>query len=336
MARRNLPPAVVEVTRGDLVESRHLVDVAVADADGRILRLRGSGEDPVFPRSAIKALQALPFVQSGAADRFGLADRHIALACASHNGEPIHVEAAREMLTAAGLEPACLECGAHWPKRDEDRNAIVLSGGKPAALHNNCSGKHSGFLCFAVSQGWKTQGYVKPGHKVQKAIAAVLTAETGAGHVAENRGTDGCSIPTYAIPLKNLAAAFARFGVSQSRDRSRAAAMTRIREACWRHPEMVAGAGRFDTALMRALKGRVFTKTGAEGVYVASLPEKGLGIALKARDGAGRAAEIAIAAEIGSLLELSTAETRALNRLAHPHLRNWNGIEIGGLRPAGT
>lgn len=334
MARRILPPGVVEVTRGDRVESRHLVDVVVADAGGKIVRVRGEANRPVYPRSAIKALQALAFVESGAVERFGLTDRHIALASSSHNGEAMHVEGAAEMLKAAGLEPRCLECGAHWPHREEDRSALAVSGARPSALHNNCSGKHSGFLCFAVAQGWRTEGYVKAGHKVQKAIAGILSATTGARHDADNRGIDGCSIPTWAIPLKDLATAFARFGVSADKGRERAAAMTRIRNACFAHPEMVAGTGRFDTRLMQALKGRAFTKTGAEGVFVASLPEKGLGVALKVHDGAGRAAEVAVAREIGSLLELSQTEAKALKRLAHPQLKNWNGIAVGEVRPA--
>lgn len=323
------PPLEIEVFRGPLVESRHLVDAVVADASGALHSVHGEGARPVFPRSAIKALQALPLIESGAADRFGLQPRHIALACASHNGEDMHVEGASQMIAAAGLQPVCLECGAHWPGRKDDVDRLVREGRQPTALHNNCSGKHSGFLCFAAGEGIDPTGYVGFGHKVQRTIAGVLTETTGAVHGADNHGVDGCSIPTYAIPLESLARAFARFGVAEGGGPERSKAMARIREACFAHPEMVAGTGRADTAIMSVLKGRAFTKTGAEGVFVAALPEKGLGIALKARDGAGRAAEAAVLRLIESLLELEETQVNALKGIRSPVLTNWNGIEVG-------
>lgn len=327
-----LPPLVVEVTRGGLVESLHEVDVVVADAAGKMHTVRGEASRPVYPRSAIKALQALPLVESGAADAFGFEARHIALACASHNGEAIHVDGAAEMLARAGLEPACLECGAHWPRLECDQHALIRAGRRPVALHNNCSGKHSGFLAFAAHAGLRTRGYVGIAHPVQKAIAGTLEEATGAPHRADNHGIDGCSIPTYAIPLDRLAVGFARFAAAEGGGPERSRAMARIRDACFAHPEMVAGTDRADTAIMKALRGRAFTKTGAEGVFVAALPQLGLGIALKARDGATRAAESAIAAMLESLLELSPAEKRALDAIRNPVLTNWNAIEVGEVR----
>lgn len=323
------PPLSVEVFRGPLVESRHIVDAVVADASGAIHSVHGEAGRPVFPRSAIKALQALALVESGAAGRFGLEDRHIALACASHNGEAMHVGGAAEMLARAGIGSQCLECGAHWPSLKADQDALVLERRQPGPLHNNCSGKHSGFLCYAVHEGVDPAGYVRFGHKVQRAIAGILTEVTGSVHGEDNHGIDGCSIPTYAIPLRNLAQAFARFSVAEGGGPERSKAMARIRDACFAHPEMVAGTGRSDTAIMSVLKGRAFTKTGAEGVFVAALPEKGLGIALKARDGATRAAEAAVLELIESLLELSQAERNALKGFRSPVLTNWNGIEVG-------
>lgn len=331
----NTDPLIVEVTRGGRVESRHLVDAAIADADDAIVRSHGDIDGAVYPRSAIKALQALPLVESGAAEALGLADRHVALACASHNGEAIHVECAGEMLAAAGLEESALECGPQPPALDADRFRLARDRRKPSAIYNNCSGKHAGFLCLATHLGHDPTGYAKPDHPVQRAIAAILAEATGAAHDADNRGIDGCSIPTYAIPLGALASAFARFGASHDPSAARAAAMTRIRDACFAHPEMVAGTGRFDTTLMTALRGRVFTKTGAEGVYVAAFPELGVGLALKARDGTTRAAEVATAALVESLLELDETESNALKGLANPVLRNWNRIEVGEIRAAG-
>jgi len=326
------PPLAVEVTRGQMVESLHLVDAVIADADGRIVEAHGSPDKPVFPRSAVKALQALALVESGAADRYGLEPRHVALACSSHGGEEMHVTGAAEMLAAAGLEPSCLECGAHWPALKADQDRLTLAGRLPGAIHNNCSGKHSGFLCVAASEGFETAGYVGFDHPVQRVIAGILTDITGTPHVRDNHGIDGCSIPTYSIPLASLAGAFARFGLGEGGGPVRSRAMLRIRDACLAHPAMVGGAEKFDTIIMSSLAGRAFTKTGAEGVFIAALPEKGLGIALKARDGAARAAEAAVARLIESLLELEETPARILNRLANPAIFNWNGKRIGEMR----
>jgi L-asparaginase II len=323
------PPIEVAVTRGDRIESRHLVDAVVAGADGKLIAVHGSVDGPVYPRSAIKALQALALVESGAADSLRLSPRHIALACASHAGEDIHVEAAAEMLQAAGLAQTCLECGAHWPSRRADQNRLVLAGHEPAAIHNNCSGKHSGFLCFAVHEHMETAGYVGISHPVQRAIAGNLTEITGHPHIADNHAIDGCSIPTYPLPLANLASAFARFGVGEGGGQVRDKAMLRIRDACLAHPEMVGGSEKFDTLFMRAFGGRVFTKTGAEGVFVAAIPEKGIGLALKVRDGADRASQVAVAGLVESLLELDEVTRKSLSSLANPQLFNWNGLRVG-------
>jgi L-asparaginase II len=323
------PPIEVAVTRGDRVESRHRVDAVIAAADGSIVAVHGEADGPVFPRSAVKALQALALVESGAADGLGLAPRHIALACASHAGEEMHVTSAAEMLAAAGLSQTCLECGAHWPSRRADQNRLVLAGREPGAIHNNCSGKHSGFLCFAAHERMETAGYVGIAHPVQRALAGIMTETTGFAHSAENHGIDGCSIPTYAIPLASLALAFARFGVGEGGGPVRGRAMLRIRDACLAHPEMVGGSEKFDTHFMRALGGRVFLKTGAEGVFAAAIPEKGLGIALKVRDGADRASQVAVAGLVESLLELDEMTLKSLSSLANPQIFNWNGLRVG-------
>ncbi len=324
-----LLPLHVEVMRGNRVESRHAVDAVIADAAGNLVRVHGEAGRPVFPRSAIKALQALALVESGAADRFGLEPRHIALACASHNGEEMHVRTAAEMLARAGLSPVCLECGAQAPSLKEDYDRMILAGEAPQAIHNNCSGKHSGFLCFAAHEGMEMQGYVKFGHPLQRAIAAILTETTGAPHGEENHGIDGCSIPTYAIPIRSLAVAFARLGVGEGGGPVRSKAMLRIRDACIAHPQMVHGTGGFDTLVMQALKGRAFTKTGAEGVFVAALPELGLGIALKVHDGAKRASEAAMASFIESLMEVEETTAKLLKGFSKHELRNWNSIAVG-------
>lgn len=330
------PSAEVEVTRGTEnikhVESVHKVDICVADADGKIVLAYGDCDKTLFPRSSIKTLQALPLIETGAADAFGFEDKHLALACASHNGEEMHTKAVEQMLKKTGLNPTCLECGAQLPTRGADRIALIKQGNSHTALHNNCSGKHAGFLCVAAHQNIETKGYADIAHPIQKMIARTLQDVTGAKHGDDNYGIDGCSIPSYEIPIKNLAIAFAKFGVGKDASNSRSKAMLRLRGACLKHPEMVAGTKRFDTDFMHANGQRVFVKTGAEGVFTAALPELGFGVALKCHDGATRAAETACATIIESLLEDTQTPSNNLKRFTNPILKNWNGIEVGSLR----
>jgi L-asparaginase II len=327
-------PILVEVLRGGLVESRHRGAVAVADAAGRLALSIGDVERPVYPRSAIKALQALPLIESGAADRFGLGTEELALACASHGGESGHVATAERMLARAGLDVSALECGAHWPIHQPSAQALARSGGQAGAVHNNCSGKHSGFLCTACAMGVATAGYVKPEHPVQREVRSVLENLTGAALTPDVYAVDGCSVPTWAMPLAALARGFARFVTGQGLAPERAKAAARLRAACVENPWHVAGTGRFCTEVMQALGARAFVKTGAEGVYCAALPEQGFGIAIKCDDGAGRAAEVATAAVLSRFLT-SGEDRAALARFVRPRLRNWNGITVGELRPVG-
>jgi L-asparaginase II len=324
-------PFLVEVARGALVESRHRGSVSVVDADGAAVLSLGDVDRRVFPRSAVKALQAMPLVESGIAEAYALTDEEIALACASHSGEPEHVAAAQSMLAKAGLDEGCLECGVHWPMGEVANRALAAKGQGPSALHNNCSGKHAGFICLACGMNEDPTGYVAAEHPVQRRVREALEDLTGACHTQEKGGIDGCSIPTYAIPLPSLAFGFARFGAGAGLSRESRAAAERIRRAVARHPFMVAGTGRFDTRLMEILRERAFVKTGAEGVYCAALPELGFGIALKAEDGNGRAAEAMMAALVLRFLRLGE-ERAAVEALAQPVLRNWNGIEVGQVR----
>lgn len=327
-------PVLAEVTRGSTVESRHRGAAVVVDADGAVVLALGDVEHPTFPRSAVKALQALPLLESGAADRFGLTPAEIALAVSSHSGEEAHAQTSLAMLKKAGRDAACLECGAHWPMGEAAARALAKAGREPTALNNNCSGKHAGFVCLSCEIDADPAGYVKAGHKVQQAVRAALEEVTGAAHKAELSGIDGCSIPTYAVPLKALALGFARFGSGHGFGPKRAEAARRIREAAAAHPFMVAGTGRFDTRFMEAFGPRAFIKTGAEGVYCGALPELGYGIALKCDDGAGRAAETAMAALIARLLPLNEADELAFAPFRETVLTNWNGIEVGRIRAA--
>jgi L-asparaginase II len=328
-------PILVEVLRGGLVESRHRGAVAVADADGATVLAIGDGTTPIFPRSAVKALQALPLVETGAAAAFDFGDEELALACASHSGEAGHVAGVTRMLAKAGLDAAALRCGAHWPMAQPALVALARTG-EPSALHNNCSGKHSGFLCVACAKGIDHADYWRPQHPVQREVRAVLENLTGATLSDDRCAIDGCSVPTWAIPLQNLAHAFAKFGTGRGLAPERARAATRLRAACAQKPWHLAGTGRFCTEIMRLFGARVFVKTGAEGVYCGALPEQGLGIALKCDDGAGRASQAVIAAIIARFLPLNDAERSALEHFIYPTLRNWNGFEIGALRVTGT
>lgn len=327
-------PVLAEATRGGLVESRHRGALAVVDADGGAVVTLGDVGRPVFPRSAVKALQALPLVESGAAD--GVADEELAVACASHSGEPGHVAAVQAMLARCGLDASALRCGAHAPLNREAAAALYRAGAQPSALHNNCSGKHAGFLCLACRLAAGPRDYHAPDHPVQRAVKAAIEDLSGASLSDERRAIDGCSAPTWAIPLADLALAFARFGAGRGLSPTRTKAAARLRAACAAHPWHVAGSGRFCTEVMQLLGMRAFIKTGAEGVYCAALPGAGLGVALKCDDGAARAAEAMMAAAIARFVDMSAAEEAAFEPLLRPSLRNWNGIETGAVRAAGA
>jgi L-asparaginase II len=326
-------PVLVEVTRGALIESRHRGAIAVADADGEMVIALGDVERPVFPRSAVKALQALVLVESGAADRYRFSDEELALACASHSGEPGHVAGVAQVLRKAGLDRSALRCGAHWPLSQSAAHALARIG-VANALHNNCSGKHAGFLCAACAMAVPHENYFEPEHPVQREVCAAIGGLAGVTLSPADRGIDGCSVPTWAVPLRNLAHAFAKFGTGQGLGPVRAKAAARLCAACMRHPWHVAGTGRFCTEIMQCLGARAFVKTGAEGVYCGVFPSEGLGIAIKCDDGAGRAAEVVMATLIARFLGRDGSVGAALERFVHPTLRNWNGMHVGALRPA--
>ncbi len=325
-------PVLVEVLRGTLVESRHTGAVAAVDADGHDLLALGDVKRRVFPRSAIKAIQALPLVESGAADRYGFGPEELALACASHSGEPGHVAVVERMLARLGLGEAALKCGVHWPIHQASAQALARAGGAARAVHNNCSGKHAGFLCVACAIDADVARYMQPAHPVQRFVKDTLEALSESLLSQDVCAVDGCSVPTWALPLDKLALALARFATGTHMLPGRARAAARLREACTTHPWHVAGSGRFCTEVMQKFGSRIFLKTGAEGVYCAGLPELGIGIAVKCDDGTGRAAEVMMAATLDRLLN-NDADSAALEPFVRPQLRNWNGIVVGGMRP---
>ncbi len=325
-------PLLIEATRGAMVESRHQVSYAVSDVEGRIVRHGGDIEGPVYARSAIKPLQALALVESGAAEAFGLGDAEIALACASHNAEPRHVETVLAWLARIGCTPDDLECGPQMPARQADAAALLRGGGKPGPEHNNCSGKHSGFLSVARHLGHPTAGYIRYEHPVQQRVLGLLESMTGLDLSDAPRGVDGCGIPVIGIPLGNMALAMARLGDPGDQPEPRQAACARIRRAMAAEPFMVAGSGRFCTEIMTVTGERAQIKTGAEGVYCGTLPDLGLGIALKAADGAGRAATVAMGRLLVELQAITAEEAERLGDVLTPPVLNRAGRRVGELR----
>ncbi len=332
-------PVLIEVLRGGASESRHAGALAIVDTSGAVHTALGDIERPVFPRSAVKLLQALPLVASGAAEAFALTDAELALACASHSGEPAHVATAGGLLAKLGLNESALECGTQWPSREPVLRGMLERGEVATPLHNNCSGKHGGFVCVAclmarqagVEPAEFARGYISAEHPVMREVSAALSAATGTDIEHAPRGIDGCSIPTYALPLRSLALAFARAGTGQGLSPANAGAARRLRKAVAMAPFMVGGTDRFDTRVMQTFGDRIFCKIGAEGVYCAALPDLGLGVALKIDDGAARAAEAAMATVAQALLN---TEDESLRSYSHLVLRNWRGTAVGTLQPA--
>ena len=316
---------LVELWRGGRLESQHSGHAVICDASG-IVEAWGNPGALIYPRSSCKMLQALPLLESGAGA--GLDARRLALACASHQGSAMHVSAVREWLDDMDLSEGDLRCGAHEPGDIPERNRLICTGDTFCQLHNNCSGKHAGFLMLNRHLGGGSE-YIEPDHPVQKSVRAAFEEVTGED--SPGFGIDGCSAPNFATSVGGLARAMATFANARESG-ARGSAMVRLREAMARHPEMVAGETRACTELMRVMDG-VAIKTGAEAVFVAILPAQGLGVALKIVDGATRASEAAIVAILARLGVLDPAHPVAQKRLGAPQ-KNWRGFVTGEARLA--
>jgi L-asparaginase II len=336
MHERLEAPILVEATRGPLVESRHRGHAALVDAEGSVVLRFGDIDAPVMPRSAVKPLQALPLVESGAADAYGLGNAEIALACASHRGEPAHVARVTSWLGRVGLAIEDLECGAHMPGNEAAARALIRQDQAPCAAHNNCSGKHAGFLTTARHLGEPTRGYIAHAHPVQRRVAAVLGEMTDSDAAGGPYGIDGCGIPTIALPLRAWAMGLARLADPGKLGAARAAAARRIVAAMASEPVMVSGTGTMTTVLMEAAGARLVVKPGAEGIYAAILRERGLGLMIKIEDGAARGADLALAALLQHLGLLDEAAQEKLARFLDPPLANHAGRIVGRLQPAAT
>lgn len=321
---------MVEIWRGGLLESLHRGHAVICAADGSIVEAWGDPRAVIYPRSSCKMLQALPLVESGAADAAGLRSDQLALACASHQGAALHVQAVNRWLQDLGLGEADLRCGSHEPYDRAERDRLIRSDESPCQYHNNCSGKHAGFLTMTRHLKAGPE-YVAPDHPLQQAIRTAFEEVTG--EASPGFGIDGCSAPNFATSVEGLARAMAYFASAPETGSARDRAAARLTRAMAAHPEFVAGEGRACTELMRAMGGRVAIKTGAEAVFVAILPNQRLGIALKIVDGASRASEAAICGLLIQLGVLAADHPATRKRLGGVQ-RNWRGLETGTVRLA--
>jgi L-asparaginase II len=325
-------PILAEQTRGGFVENRHRGAFVVCDAEGRVVASAGDIDRPVFPRSAIKSIQALAIFTSGADLQFDLSNEELALACASHHGEDVHVTGVAGFLSHIGLGPADLECGAHQPNNPAARAELRTAGERPNPLHNNCSGKHSGMLAVARALGAPTAHYVDRDHPVQVEVRRVIEAVIGVPLSEDRCGTDGCSIPTWAAPLAAFATGFARMASGTGLSDEMANASRRIFDAATSHPQLVAGTGHFDTRVMGAFGGRLMQKGGAEGVQCGAIRDRGWGYALKCDDG-NMAASLAMAAELLlALADPDEAQRKVLAEFAVQDVRNVRKLLVGEMR----
>ena len=326
-------PVLSTVFRGGEVESLHRGSAVVLDVHGHMVLAVGNVKRKIFPRSAYKFLQAIPLVESGAADAFGLGPDKIALACASHNAEPRHVQKVEQWLLQLGLADHDLECGPARPLDRVSADLLIKAGTTPGCRHHACSGKHAGMLTLARHLGEATSGYSNYEHPTQQAWRTVMNelTQVDADNLAWDR--DGCGLPALCMPMEGLAYGFARYSICDGGTPSRSASMTRILDAVRQHPEMVAGSARCCTAVIRQTRGRILVKTGAEGVFCGSVPERGLGFVLKIDDGAKRASEVALGGLLAVLELLDDDEAQALKPWFRPDIINSQGRITGRIEP---
>lgn len=326
-------PVLVELARNDQVESIYRGAFAVTDAKGRILASVGDVERLVFPRSAIKSMQALALFRSGAVEKFKLSDPFLALACASHDAEDVHVATASQTLQKIGLGVDDLECGAHPPKSKATRAQLRAQGAPISAIHNNCSGKHTGMLANALALGVPTKNYIDPSHPVQVLVRQCVEDAIGEKLSKDVCGTDGCSLPAWAAPLAKLAQGFARMATGEGLPEDLKAPAQRIFDAATSNPRLVRGSDTLDTEVMEAFKGRVMLKIGAEGVYCGAVRDTGIGFALKIDDGKQEAAEVLVANLLLAIAAPNDQARDVLDRYAAPIQHNWRKIEVTQMRP---
>jgi len=325
---------LVEVTRGPLVESVHRGAVAVVDHNGNSIAQVGETSFLTYIRSAAKPMQALPLLESGAADHFGLLPEELALIVASHSGEEEHVRLGRQIMEKIGLGDAALCCGTHQPLHTGSAKALVARGQSPTVYHCSCSGKHAGMLALAQYYGLNTDGYYLPEHPVQRMMLESMAELAGLGPQDIPLGVDGCGVPVFGLTVEKMAYAYARFAAADTFAGKKGEACRRLQEAMLSFPTIVAGTGRLATDIMKTARGKLLVKDGTEGVFCVGVPQKGWGIALKIEDGNLRAAGPVIVKVLQELGLLTEEERGELANHACRQLKNYRGEKIGEIRPA--
>jgi L-asparaginase II len=323
-------PALVRIWRGRAVESQHRGAWVVADVTGRVIAGVGAWDRPTFVRSSVKSLQALPLLESGAAERFQFSDAEVALALASHNAEPCHTETVAALLARLGLSVDDLKCGPQPPGDPETRAKLRAEGIRPTALHNNCSGKHAGFLALALHLGVPAKDYIEPESPGQVLVREAVREMSGAADGELTTAIDGCSAPTFRMPLRCLAGAFARMSNPEELPSRRRSACERMLRAVAEHPVLIAGSrDRICTDLARATKGRLFPKIGGDAVYAIGVRGSGRGLAVKMDDGSNRGLHALVVALLRRFAFAGADELELLSSYEHRTIRNWAGLETG-------
>jgi L-asparaginase II len=322
-------PICVSVKRGNMQESFHAVDAVVMDKDGKVIQAFGDIESAVFPRSAIKFIQAIPFVESGAIEKYNLTERNISLACASHLGEKIHTDAVLDWLKTLGQNEEIFACGAHWPYDEETLHGMIRKSENPRKIHNNCSGKHCGMISTSLVKNENPVGYDKYDHPIQVRLRKILSELAGVDYDHAPWGIDGCGIPTYAIPLWATARSMAALLPDSSIAKQYANASRIILNAIVKEPLMISGTKGLCSNIVQATKGSILAKVGAEGVYTALIPSLGISILLKAHDGAGRASDTAVIYLLQKFGGLSESEINQLSPYYQFVMKNWAGLPVG-------
>ena len=324
---------LVEVTRGPLVENRHRGHVAIVDWRGKLQYYFGDPHHVTYWRSSAKPFQALPVVEHGAVDHYGISSRELALFCASHSGEIFHTEAVLAIFKKIGQDPALLQCGVHPPYHKGTARDMLVAGEKPTALHSNCSGKHSGMLTLATHLKFDLSNYLAPDHPLQQMILDYIVDMTDFPRENIVIGVDGCGVPVHGLPLYNMSLAYARLAKPSGLEEKRQRACTRVSGAMMGNPEMVSGSDGFCTKLMRVGAGRLVAKGGAAGVYCVGVIGEGLGITVKCEDGSARGREPAVVEILRQLGLLSDEQVVALRDFHRPQNINHRREKCGEVRP---
>lgn len=327
---------LVHVYRGKYVESIHYGSVAVVNTQGEVVKSVGDPEFRTFIRSSAKPIQALPIIFSGAAEKYNLTTKEIAIMCASHNGEDVHVETVRGILQKIGVPEEKLDCGVHLPYHKPSADKLVKAGIEPTPIYCNCSGKHTAMLTLCAYYGWDVDNYIDINHPLQQLMLDVISDITEVPRDEVWLGIDGCGVPVFGLPLKNMALAYAKLSQPETLPLKYQQAARVITEAMHTYPLMVGGTGRICTDLMEVMDGKVFAKAGAEGVYCVGFVGQGLGLAVKVDDGNSRGRSVVVLKAMEDLGLISAEELAQLETHRHPVVKNHHQTVIGEIKPAFT